>query len=53
MTHYLLHIVDGVVNELEVFTDTLDEPHRHPDVDQLTVEVDNGPPPFLPGIMNA
>jgi|TARA_B110000495_G_C22827382_1_gene482804 hypothetical protein len=41
LIHYLLHVGDGFVHELEVYTDTIEDPHRHPDVDELTVEVNN------------
>ena len=43
VTHCVLHIIDRVVKELQVFTDILDEPHRHPKVDQLIFEINNGP----------
>ena len=37
--HYLLHVVDGLVNELEVYTDTTECPMRHPDVTELTLQI--------------
>lgn len=39
LIHYLQHVADGLVHEMEVYIDTLSDPHRHPDVDNLTVEV--------------
>lgn len=37
--HYLLHVVAGVANELEVYTDTTDCPLSKPSPQSLTIKI--------------
>ncbi len=38
--------MDGSVHELEAYPDTLENPHSHLDIGNLTLEVNESPCPF-------
>jgi len=39
--HYLLHVIDGIVIELEVFSETTDVPLSRPIPESMTLKINN------------